>query len=380
MKAVAASLQRRRLALVADDLTGALDAAAPFAQDRAPVAVSFDGAAAPATCSAIAIDAGTRGASPAAAEAAARRIGPELRGAGIAFRKVDSMLRGHVAMEIAATAQAGGFASVVIAPAFPGQGRIMLQGRQYIRHADGGWRPVACDLMTELGALGLAPQSAIAGQLAGAGVFVCDAEFDTELLAIAAARPRLKPPILWCGTSGLARALVGRAVRPVVVPYGPMLGIVGSTHPVTMIEIDALEAAHPSAVLRIVSPDGIDGAVARADEALSRGASALIALALPPQPPRAALDILARLAAAARRLTPASLFATGGDTHAALARASRAAHLAVTGEAMPGLPLSRMVGGAWDGLPVLSKSGAFDGADILTTLFTSTKERSRARA
>ncbi len=63
-----------------------------------------------------------------------------------------------------------------------------------------------------------------------------------------------------------------------------------------------------------------------------------------------------------------------------MARAARAAHLAVTGEAMPGLPLSTFVGGAWDGLAVLSKSGAFGGADILLQIFSGSKEAKRARA
>jgi len=380
MKASITPMLRRRVALVADDLTGALDAAAPFADANAPVAVQLAGATLPTVRGSIAIDAATRGGTSAQAEAAAIRVAPLLQSADTVFRKIDSLLRGHAAAEIAATARAGGFASVVVAPAFPAQGRIMLQGRQYARHADGAWRLVDRDLMAELGACGLAPRSAIAADLAGGGVFVCDAEFATDLAAIAAARPRLKAPILWCGTSGLARALAPDPARPAALPAGPTLGVVGSSHAVTTAEIAALRSADPVAVVRVPSADTVDGAVAQAAGRLARGASVLVTLALPQQAATEAMAVLDRLAAAAMALKPASLFASGGDTLAALARAAGADHLAVTGEAMPGLPLSKFVGGAWDGLAVLSKSGAFGGADILMQIFSDSKEAKRARA
>lgn len=370
----------RRVVLVADDLTGALDAGAPFADPRSPVAVQLAGAPLPATRGSIAVDAATRGGTAAEAEAAAAQVAPMLRQADTAFRKIDSLLRGHAAAEIAATARAGGFSSVIVAPAFPAQGRIMLQARQYARHDDGAWRLVERDLMAELSAQGVVPRSAIAADLAGGGVFVCDAEFESDLAAIAARRRQVKPPVLWCGTSGLARALAQVPPRPRPLPPGPALGVVGSPHPATMAEIAALEAADAAAVLRVPSMDSIGDAVERAARRLAQGLPALVALALPPHAAAEAMDVLHRLAEAAVALRPASLFACGGDTLAALARAARADHLLVTGEAMPGLPLSQFVGGAWDGLPALSKSGAFRGAGILPTLFTSAKEMSRARA
>lgn len=380
MKTTVTPMVRRRLALVADDLTGALDAAAPFADAKAPVAVHLAGAPLPSARGSIAIDVATRGGSPAQAEAEAIRTAPLLQSADTAFRKIDSLLRGHAAAEIAATARAGGFASVVVAPAFPAQGRIMLQGRQYAWHADGAWRLVDRDLMAELGACGLAPRSAIAAELTGGGVFVCDAEFATDLAAIAAARPRLKSPVLWCGTSGLARALARGPAQPGSLPAGPTLGVIGSPHPVTAAEVARLEAADPSVVMRVTSAQAIDGVIKLAAGRLAQGASALIFLALPPQPSTEAMAVLHRLAEAAMAPKPESLFVSGGDTLAALARAAGADHLAVIGEAMPGLPLSNYVGGAWDGLAVLSKSGAFGGADILLQLFSGSKEAKRARA
>jgi uncharacterized protein YgbK (DUF1537 family) len=42
--------------------------------------------------------------------------------------------------------------------------------------------------------------------------------------------------------------------------------------------------------------------------------------------------------------------------------------LDVTGEIMPGVPRSIMRGGRWDGVAVISKSGAFGAPDLLQQL------------
>lgn len=363
--------------LVADDLTGALDAAAVFARPQAPVAIL---ARADGCRGSFALDAGTRGASKAEAQAAAARDAPLLREVRTAFRKIDSLLRGHPAAEIAATARAGDFASVVVAPAFPAQGRITLQGRQYARHADGTYRLIDVDLGRALAACGLAPRPLphIAA-MAGAGVFLCDAEYDSDLAAIAAARPRLRAPVLWCGTSGLARALAG-AVAPLPVPPGPCLGVVGSRHPLALAEIDRLQAADPDGVIVLAGGAEVAAAVARAGERLAGGRWALVTLRLPAADARAAARLLRELARAASALRPAVLFASGGDTLAALRDASGAARLDALGETAPGIPLSRLVGGGWDGVAVVSKSGAFAGGGVLARLFGGKQEDWRGPA
>lgn len=363
--------------LLADDLTGALDAAAPFARRVAPVA-ALHRLARPR--GSFALDAGTRGASEAEAEAVAAQSVRMLVGVRTAFRKVDSLLRGWPAAEIAATARAGRFASVVVAPAFPAQGRITLQGRQYARHVDDTYRLVDVDLRLELATRGMPVRVLpVMGAMEGAGVFLCDAEFDADLDALAAARERLKPPVLWCGSSGLARALAG-AVRPIATPAGPCLGVVGSQHPVSRAEADKLRAGDPGAVVAITDPGGIEAAVELARARLDRRLSVLVVLLLPPLPPAEAAGVLRSLARAVVALQPGALFASGGETLAALRDAAGAARLDVVGEAAPGVPVSRLVGGCWDGMPVVSKAGAFAGAEIVAPMFAAPKEKRRARA
>ena len=56
-----------------------------------------------------------------------------------------------------------------------------------------------------------------------------------------------------------------------------------------------------------------------------------------------------------------------GETRA-FADGLGATALTVLGEQEPGAPISRMEGGHWDGLPILSKSGAFGAPDFLACL------------
>ncbi|MBV9251523.1 MAG: hypothetical protein JO227_20025, partial [Acetobacteraceae bacterium] len=83
-----------RLRLLADDLTGALDTAAQFVPLTGPVPVVWSD---PGLRGSLAIDSGTREAEEKAAQAIARELARLLSGADIAFKKIDSLLRGNVA-------------------------------------------------------------------------------------------------------------------------------------------------------------------------------------------------------------------------------------------------------------------------------------------
>ena len=64
-------------------------------------------------------------------------------GADVSYKKVDSLLRGRTAEEVADCLNSGLFRSAVIAPAFPAQQRITRDGRQLWRRGpDEPWQPV----------------------------------------------------------------------------------------------------------------------------------------------------------------------------------------------------------------------------------------------
>ena len=358
-----------RLRLLADDLTGALDTAAQFTSACGPVTVRFrDGDwHAPAPC--LAFDTWTREADESRVTGEMRRLARFFAESSIAFRKLDSQLRGHPALELERAVTLGEFAAAVIAPAFPAQGRVTRGGVQHVRGLDGEWQPVRPAFARELAALGLEVRLAErAGAIDGPGLFLCDAETDADLVAIVAAGRALPPPVLWCGSAGLARALAGAAPPVEPVPGAPFLAIVGSGHPVMRAQLDRVEDAHPE--LRIAVREGAAEAEAVRGCVAARGA-ALVTFLLPDgvSEAEASRRLGAILAALAPRLDrPEGLFVSGGETLRGLADAVGADAFEVTGEIAAGLPAARVRGGPWDGVELVSKSGGFGGPDLLARL------------
>ncbi|WP_245293968.1 four-carbon acid sugar kinase family protein [Methylobrevis pamukkalensis] len=122
------------MALVADDLTGALDSCVPFALAGLSVAVALrpdDIAAALATgAQVVGAVTASRAMQPGEAAVAARDVGRRLCAARpqIVFKKIDSRLKGNLVAETAALAEVFARGRAVIAPAVPDQGRFVVDG------------------------------------------------------------------------------------------------------------------------------------------------------------------------------------------------------------------------------------------------------------
>jgi uncharacterized protein YgbK (DUF1537 family) len=331
------------LRLLADDLTGALDSAARFVPLTGVVPTFWTVPdKLPATA---AIDGGTRDAPPAALGAMIATQAPLLHGTGIAFKKIDSLLRGHVVAEL--NALAGRFDWCILAPAFPFQGRITRNGRQLVR-TDTGWRDVGIDL-------------ARASTAWGDRLTICDAETDSDLDAIVARGRSLPGRVLWCGTGGLAGALAER--RPVPCPAlpRPVLALIGSDHPVSASQLQTITGMH-----HVLPGDGA-AAVARL---LGNGGAAVTALVPPDVLRGLALTIMTAAFVDLLRTIdrPGTLIVSGGETLRAVCGGLAAEWLDVDGEIEPGVPTSILRGGAFDGQRIVSKSGAFGGADFLARM------------
>ncbi|MGE4529050.1 MAG: four-carbon acid sugar kinase family protein [Rhodospirillaceae bacterium] len=359
-----------RLRLVADDLTGALDTAARFAAD-APVPVYWEPPR--AVAGAVAIDSGTREMPREAARARVAAIAAALPKDpdALFYAKLDSLLRGHAAAEIAAWIGALRPAACLIAPAFPYQGRITRDARQIARDGD-AWAPVPADLAADLADEGLIVQRRRAGETAPTGISLWDAETDADLAAIAAAGRALPGPVLWCGSGGLAAALAGSAPAdgglPAALPR-PLLGLFGTDHPATAAQLAACGAP-------VIPPSAGDVAARLFSEGL-----ALVRSSLPAGLSRetAARRIAAAFADLANHLPPpATLLVSGGETLRALCGALAARRLDLTGQILPGIPRAVLRGGRWDGVGVVSKSGAFGAPELLRDLLFPTPKRKEA--
>ena len=358
------------LRLLADDLTGALDTAAEFVPLTGPIQAFWHGGGwrAGDTSSlpdSAALDTGTREAGEAAARTTTVAASGALAGAGIAFKKVDSLLRGQALAELAACFASGGWEQGVLAPAFPFQGRITRDGQQLAK-ANGGWVPAGPALVPALRALGVVAHSGRPGAPLPSGITVFDAVDDDGLRAAVAQAGGPGAPLLWCGTGGLAHALAGTATHPTFAELpGPVLGLFGSDQAVTAGQLAAC-APHWCAL-----PDGGAESAATLMRRLDVHGIGLATHALPANLTRAAAAgrIERAFAGLVQRLpAPGTLVVAGGETLRGLCLALGAASLEVRGRVMPGVPVSILRGGRWDGVTVVSKSGAFGHPHLLREL------------
>ncbi len=361
--------------LLADDLTGALDTAAELVPLTGPIQVFWHGAIPASLPANAAFDSGTRELNPADAAALATRLAPLLVEADIAYKKIDSQLRGPTLAEIAAVLRAGPWTRCILAPAFPYQGRATRSGHQYARDALGGWTDVSGDIVAALRGMGV---PAFAGDLAKdllPGVSVFDAETDDDLRAVAEAARAAPGPLLWCGSGGLAQALAHQAASALLpgdaeATYAaplpsPILGLFGSDQQATAAQLAACGAYWT----RLPYSDRPDAAPLIRH--LHENGVALASFDLPPGLTRDAAAECIRLGIGGllRGLQPpGTLLAAGGETLRGICQALGAASLEVQGRIVPGLPRSTLCGGPWHGVAVISKSGAFGPPNLLHDL------------
>ena len=367
------------LRLIADDLTGALDAAMAFAAQGAPVPVFWHAPEA-ASASGLAIDSGTRDLDAVSARRKVAELVARLPSApdALFFSKLDSLLRGHAAHEISGWLDAMGLERCVIAPAFPHYGRVTRGGIQMHRAPEGD-RPVGARLAEDLAALGHSVRLCRPGDGVPDGISLWDAETEADLAGLAHAGLAADGSTLWCGSGGLALALAGArhqssgtAIDPACLPR-PLLGLFGTDHPVTKAQIAACGE------IGLALADGGPASAAGVTARLMRDGRACVFLDLPGDTARrdAAVRIAADFARLAHGLTPpGTLVVSGGETLRALCLALGAARLDLYGAFETGVPCSILRGGPFDGVHVVSKSGAFGDPLLLRRLmFPSEGER-----
>jgi uncharacterized protein YgbK (DUF1537 family) len=352
------------LKLLADDLTGALDTSAEFVGAFGPLDVVWSAASLPAGGQGFALDSGTRELGPEQAFATVRELGPQLAGATIAYKKIDSLLRGPWVAELDACLQTGLWDACLVAPAFPHQGRLTRSGRQIAREADGSWSAVGERIVGQLRKRGLEARTGNTAGVLQDGISVFDAESNDDLTCVAQTGWKFPGRLLWCGSGGLASALApGTHLETSGKLKTPVLGVFGSDHPTTASQLAMC------GTVTIQSAD-IATTIDRIRQALAGGV-ALVRLETPAPLSRveAARHFSRELAALVGSIDPpGTLLIAGGETLKAQMVAIDARALLVIGRLAPGLPQSVIQGGPWSGVDVISKSGAFGPPDSWSKL------------
>jgi D-threonate/D-erythronate kinase len=391
-----------QVAIIADDLTGALDTAAPFASAglSALVRLGAGDSIAPPCPDVLALSTESRHVAAEIAAPRAEEAARSLRAAAPAIwlKKIDSTLRGNVAAEIFATLRASGRRHVLVAPAAPAQGRTVRAGEVFVNgvalrdteFARDGASPAAglplqrilespgndldLHVWTSGAPLGLAPGE-------GRRAYVADAASDADLDRVAAFALAHRDDLLIVGSSGIGAALARRLVRPGAARtaiasaqparWGRILFVIGSRTGVSSKQIARLRAV---GVEEIVVPAAAPKAErCKALPIEPRHASTPHLLLRPDTATVAHPEDVARRLAEATvdfilRSSVDSLVIVGGDTASAVFAALSVRDYPVLGEVMPGIPLGRVAVDPTRSLLVVTKSGGFGGPDTLVAI------------
>jgi len=327
-----------RIVLLADDLTGACDAAAAFLRSGRTVRVWFGTGVEFSTPESV--QAFSTNSRELSARRAARVVSlacTALAGDpnSLFFKKIDSAARGPLAAEILAAHHILGTRAVVFAPAFPAAGRTVRDGTLEVEDAAGQHAQIRLERLFPLTVRGRIFHVSHARELvpaldAGKTLLICDSATQLDLDALARA-VKDTPGLLYAGSAGLAQALASlvpaRPMAPLVPVAARTLLIAGTSHAVTKLQLKELESTNPGGVhvLRL---------------GMSFGASA-------------------RVRSAFSAYAPQALILTGGETAQLAVRALAAHSFILQGEFAPGIPWGTVQGGDAHGCTVVTKSGGF---------------------
>ena len=386
-----------RLAVIADDLTGAMDTGLQFSKHGLETLVSMSWHRLP-DAEVVVIDTDTRDVPPSVARERVLATARALSGRVI-YKKVDSTMRGNVGIELCALQEVLHARCVVVAPAYPPGGRTTLHGRQmvggkpleqtFFAH-DPRWPMRESHLPTllmqqtgrEVGHIGLGDVVLGTEALVSAlrarpePLMVVDALEQSHLRTIAEALVRLGSAWLPCGSAGLAEEWVDALGLPGTVAAsgrdrraGPVLVVSASRNEVT---VDQLRRAIKDCGLARVDvdpwccqqPEEETARLARACLAeMESGRDVILAASFSPLVPGASGLVTQALSGAAARVAArqrlGGLFLTGGDVAIATCRALGVEALCIAHEVQPGVPGGQLVGGQHDGMWVVTKAGGF---------------------
>jgi uncharacterized protein YgbK (DUF1537 family) len=348
--------------ILADDLTGACDAAVAFRHCGMKTVVSMN------TSMITEQDGEILGLSTESRDLRAVEAEERIRSVAtsfqqqprVLFKKIDSMLRGNPGWEIRATLDAFGCDVAIITPAFPKMHRTVKNGLLYVG-GERDWQPL--DVKARFESQGLKDlvqvQPEAVPQVIGQGhrYISVDAACDGDLEWMTRVAMEFGKRILWAGAAGLAAAVAAQCVNPDLAAARsrrwpltsgkPVLFCIGTSHGITVSQVSELlrqRRCHWCDGVRI--PGQIDGH---------------LILRIPSDAdPGELTDHLARVPE-----TFGAVLLSGGRTAAQICQALGITKIALEGEIVTGLPWGIPTGGPWENLAIATKSGAFGERDAL---------------
>jgi len=401
-----------KVIVVADDFTGANDTGVQLTKQGHSTITILDKHAIKSyenTLDAIVIDTETRTALPKEVyqeiEEVSQLIKPYKD--AIIYKKVDSTLRGHIAVELKAMRDVLQPKLIVFAPAFPNNGRTTHRGIHMLNGTPVAKTELAKDpknpvLTSELKSLlekdmgvtvrhitldeirsdefNMKLQSVVPSH----DVLAFDAVEDDDLVRICTTVLRQNKKVLWVGSAGLADVLINTWQKEIIATL-PVLTVAGSVTEVTRKQIHkALEDPQVKLVTiggeKVLSnpKKEVERVVNESLQFMNQKYDVIIASAPQEHSVEDAVgqgyinnltaeEVSERIAevmgettasiASAQNL--AGMILTGGDTAVHVVKQLFADGCKINAELEMGIPLATLIGGPFAGLTVITKAGGF---------------------
>jgi len=379
-----------RIAVIADDLTGALDTGVQFTQWG--YTAQLTDAPEHSTAEVIIVNTDTRNKTPETAYHTTYNVAEKLDQHDIIYKKTDSTLRGNSGPELQAILDATGETNAILTPTHPPTQRRVKGGHLYVAdkpitetdyvseyRKKTSYIPEILDIKTMVHTL-KTPEN-----IPPKGITIIDSETEKDLLLMAARRTRVM-----AGSAGLANALCQALRNP-----PPVLTIIGSMRTETRIQAEQLEkrlgvATIPLNTFKALNQIPQDEALRRAKDALDLGQDVILTSTPSTEtvektkqeakrqnilPEELEIKITSALAETTETLlgyTLSGIIITGGATALAVTKKLGIKNIQILDEVQPGVPVLKL-----DNLTAVTKAGGFGQSDTLIQATQYIKRRHR---
>ena len=318
------------------------------------------------------------------------------------IKKVDSTLRGNIAMEVKALDEIYHSELLIFMPALPDLERTTSCGVHYLHGipvtqtelALDPLKPVKKDCLKEIleeaydeQVIQISLEAIRDNQISleGGRIFTFDAETNADMQAVVRSAEALHKRTLWIGSAALADHLLEQEVKEL-----PSLALIASVSEVTRKQVKYARKNGASLVnvpvYEIMESGDGSAYIDQAVRLLSSGKDTLLLSSASYD--RMELErtvnygtrkgmtchavseaVQAIMGDLAKRVLEkveiSGLFLTGGDTAMGFFEKAGCEGSAITGEMSTGIPMMKLTGGQFDGLKVITKAGAFGNEDAI---------------
>ncbi|MGE8078820.1 four-carbon acid sugar kinase family protein [Peribacillus loiseleuriae] len=413
-----------RLAVIADDLTGANDTGVQFAKQGLNTTVLFsDTQLQPTHLSedVIVLNSDSRALNSEKAYDVVFNISTQLNKLDVSkvFKKVDSTMRGNIGPEIDAVMDVFKYKTSFVVPAFPKSNRITINGKHYVNGvlleeteiANDPACPVNESYLPKLlqeqsqrevelisisdvrkGRSHLSEKMNALSSGETSKMIIVDATTDEELKTIVEAAEMLHENFLWVGSAGIAYHLsnVDQYEEPLRKTQDgerlPVLVVAGSVNSITHRQIQDLKEKNNVEEI-VISPEEFFyedrrkfeiERIVKAGQALLEKGDLVVTTNRERETINRVKDLQRKLGLSnfdvgntiaqsmgviagqlieSKNICGAVL--TGGDIAGATCQVLNGEGIRVIGEVEAGIPYGKLFGGSFDGMPLVTKAGAF---------------------